>query len=78
MAEAVAAAVAAAKAEADEVIKGKDTEIGTLKKVSAEKTENFKKYNDLTVEEKAAYDAKLKSELNAATLAVPNWSLGAT
>lgn len=35
----------------------KETEIARLNKVSAEKTENFKKYNQLTEEERKSYDA---------------------
>ena len=35
----------------------KEAEIANLKKVSAEKTENFKKYNDLTEAEKKSFDA---------------------
>lgn len=50
-------AITALKLEHDGVIKGKDTEIGDLKKVSAEKTENFKKYNEMSKEEQAKYDA---------------------
>ena len=48
---------ARAKEEADKVAATKDAEIEHWKKVGAEKTENFKKYNEMTTEEKAAYDA---------------------
>lgn len=44
------------KSEFEPVIKAKEEEIAGLRKVSAEKTENFKKYNELTAEEKKAFD----------------------
>ncbi len=46
---------AAKKAEADRVAAEKDTEIERLKKISAEKTDNFRKYNEMTEEEKKAH-----------------------
>ncbi len=55
--EVAAAAEARAKEEADKVAAAKDVEIENLRKVNAEKTENFKKYNEMTEEEKKAYDA---------------------
>jgi hypothetical protein len=53
----MAAAVAAAKEEVGKTVTEKEAEIANLRKVSAEKTENFKKYNDLTEEERKAFDA---------------------
>ncbi len=69
-----ATAVTAARAEADVIIKQKDTDIEALKKVSAEKTENFKRYNEMTQEEKDRYDANTtellkRSDQTAAELA---------
>jgi len=51
------AAVAVAKEEIGKTIAEKEAEIAKLHKVSAEKTENFKKYNELGEEEKKAFDA---------------------
>lgn len=48
---------AAAKVEADRVAAEKDTEIEKWKKVSTEKTENFRKYNEMTQEERDAHSA---------------------
>lgn len=60
-AEEVEAAKEAAKKEVADVnlkaIADKDIEIARLNKISAEKTENFKKYNQMTDDEKKAYDA---------------------
>lgn len=50
-----AEATARATAEASRIAAEKDAEIEKLRKVSAEKTENFRKYNDLTDEERKAH-----------------------
>lgn len=54
-------AVEAAKKEIMEstgkTIAEKEAEIQRLAKVSAEKTQNFKRYNEMTIEEKKVYDA---------------------
>lgn len=48
---------AKAKAEAERVAAEKDAEIEKWKKVSSEKTENFRKYNEMTQEERDAHSA---------------------
>lgn len=60
------AAIAAAKAESDKAIAEKESEIANLRKVSAEKTENFKKYNEMTEEERKAFDANTVTILRRA------------
>lgn len=55
--EVAAQTKAAAEAEATRVAAEKDAEIERLKKVSAEKTENFRKYNEMTQEERDAHSA---------------------
>lgn len=52
---------AKAKEAADATAAEKDAEITRLAKVSAEKTENFRRYNEMTEEEKKAYDANTVS-----------------
>ena len=51
------AKIAAAKEETEKTIVEKEAEIQRLSKLNNEKTENFKRYNEMTAEEKAAYDA---------------------
>lgn len=55
--EVAAAAEARAKEEAAKVAAAKDTEIEGLKRINVEKTDNFKKFNEMTEEERKAYDA---------------------
>lgn len=51
------AAVEAVKADTTKTVAEKDAEITRLSKLNIDKTENFKKYNEMSAEEKAAYDA---------------------
>lgn len=48
----------------------KEAEVEKLRKVSAEKTENFKKFNEMTEAEKAAYDANTTEFLKRTDAAV--------
>lgn len=66
---------AQATERANKIAAGKDAEIEKLKRVNAEKTENFRKYNEMTEEERAAHSSneltliqrsdKLEAELAA-------------
>ena len=53
--EVEAEATTRAQAEATRIANEKDAEIEKLRKVSAEKTENFRKYNEMSEEEKKAH-----------------------
>lgn len=66
-------AVEAAKAEATTALQAKEAELAEARKLLAEKNDNFQKYNEMTEEQKKAFDANttnLLKRIDAATTEV--------